>query len=272
MPNKIPVTVVIPCFRCKSTITRAINSIALQTKKPVEIILIDDASGDGTIDVLKLLNKQYGDWIRVVELPKNVGAASARNVGWNLATQPYIAFLDADDAWHEQKLEIQYQYMKNNPNITISGHLFRELSPNFTGKLNWEIGLMAHKKITWLQLLLKNQFVTPSVMALRDIPFRFPEGKHHMEDHLLWLEIVGAGLSAIRLNVELAAVYKPMYGASGLSSNMWLMEKAELLNYQHLYLNGKLGILKYIFLQSFSIVKFIRRLIVVYVIRQIYRK
>ena len=263
----VPVSVIIPCYRCANTIARSIASIVAQTYQPVEVILIDDASGDDTLEVLNLLNKEYGDWLRVVELPKNVGAASARNTGWRLATQPYITFLDSDDAWHFRKIEIQYRYMENNPNVVLSGHLYRELIPNSVDDLNWPVELKSITNVTWMRLLLKNQFVTPSVMVNRNVPFRFTEGKCYMEDHLLWLEIVCANMITVKLNIDLVAIYKPMYGASGLSSNLWLMEKAELSNYQYYYNKGKLSPSMYVFIQCFSLAKYLRRLLVVYLVR-----
>jgi len=261
------VSAIIPCYRCAQTIERAVSSVANQTVRPYELILVDDASSDHTLDELKVLKSKYGEWVKIVELQKNVGAASARNAGWLVATQSYIAFLDSDDEWHPEKIKIQYQYMVDNPEVAISGHTFSELPNKSVQKLNWPVALESVEKITWWQLLLKNRFITPSVMLKKDIPFKFAEGKRHVDDHLLWLEIVGAKLSAVKLNVNLAAIYKPMFGASGLSSNMWLMEKAELSNYRYLYMQKRLRFYQYLFLQSFSIAKFFRRLIVLYILR-----
>ena len=99
-----PVSVVIPCYRCSLTIRRALASIAQQSLKPAEVILVDDASGDGTLAVLKELASSYPNWMRLIALETNRGAASARNEGWAAASQPFIAFLDADDTWHREKI------------------------------------------------------------------------------------------------------------------------------------------------------------------------
>ncbi|THK43288.1 glycosyltransferase family 2 protein [Methylophaga sp. SB9B] len=261
------VSVIIPCYCCSKTIERAVVSVVNQTIRPYELILVNDASTDNTINVIMRLKSQYGGWIKIVDLQKNVGAATARNKGWSFATQPYIAFLDSDDAWHNRKIEIQYQYMINNPDIAMSGHLFRDMSYNAIDSLNWPVELTSEKKITWSQILVRNPFVTPSVMLKRDIPFRFFEGKRHLDDHLLWIEIIYADLLTIKLNTDLAAVYKPMYGASGLSSNMWLMEKAELFNYKYLYHKKKIKFYQYALLQCFSLAKFFRRLLIVHLFR-----
>lgn len=235
----------------------------MQTLRPAEVILVDDGSEDETLQQLYSLQSQYGQWIRVVPLTTNVGAASARNAGWNLATQPYIAFLDSDDAWHPHKIEIQYGYMKLHPEVAFSGHLCRKLpaasreAPEWT--LHWR---GANQDITWSQLLLRHQFVTPSVMLKRDMELRFFEGARHMEDYRLWLEIAAVPLRMVKLHVELVAVFKPVYGASGLSSDMWRMERGELANYRHFRCVGKLSAVQLFILQCYSLAKFARRLFV----------
>jgi glycosyltransferase involved in cell wall biosynthesis len=270
MSTTVPVSVVVPCYRCAATIGRAVSSIAAQTLRPGELILVDDASGDATLQQLRALQAEHGSWVQVVTLPTNAGAASARNAGWNVATQPYVAFLDADDTWHPQKLEIQYGYMQQHPEVALSGHLCRQLPADVPGTTDWPIAWMPGdvQRVTWSQLLLRHQFVTPSVMLKRAITPRFFEGARHMEDHRLWLEIVGTPLPTVRLQVELAAVYKPVYGASGLSADMWRMEKAELANYRHFHRRGKLSAVQLFLLQGFSLVKFVRRLVIVRLLRR----
>ena len=90
MTNKtfVSVSVIIPCYRCASTIRRAIQSVINQTQKPAEVVLVDDASADETLVVLRELEEQYPDWIKVIALTENKGAASARNAGWAMANQP----------------------------------------------------------------------------------------------------------------------------------------------------------------------------------------
>lgn len=258
-----PVTVVVPCYRCVATIERAIASVVGQTLRPAELVLVDDASADGTLEVLHEIAQRHGDWVKVIALPVNRGAAAARNAGWCAATQSYIAFLDADDAWHPQKIAIQYAFMRDNPDVALSGHLCRQLPSLAQAPPSWELGVLSAQPVTWSGLLVRHAFVTPSVMLRRTIPLRFSEGMRHMEDHRLWLEVVGAPLRTVKLLVELAAVYKPVYGVSGLSADMWSMEKAELANYRYFYDRGKLSgpILR--ILQCYSLVKFARRMVIV---------
>lgn len=262
-----PVSVVIPCYRCAATIERAITSIATQTQRPAEVILVDDASGDGTCNLLQAIQVQLGDWVKIVALPLNGGAASARNAGWNVATQPFVAFLDADDAWHPKKIEIQYGYMRQHPDVVLSAHLCRQLPQSARSAPAWRVQVTGEQyveqDVTWTGLLLRHQFVTPSVMLKREIGPRFTEGLRHMEDHRLWLEIVGASMRTVKLQVELVAVYKPVYGASGLSADMWRMEQAELTNYRYFHGLGKISMLQLSLLQMYSLAKFVRRLMII---------
>lgn len=83
-----------------------------------------------------------------------------------------------------------------------------------------------------------------------------------MEDHLLWLEVVFGGGKAVKIVSPLAAIFKPQYGASGLSSQLWAMEKGELGNYKRLYYQRLINQPLYVFLIIYSIVKFLRRLLI----------
>lgn len=255
------VSVVIPCFRCARTIGRAVTSISKQTQKPAEVILIDDASEDGTLEILQQQARMYPGWVKVIVLNENQGSASARNVGWAAAIQPYIAFLDSDDAWHPKKIEIQYTYMTAHPEVVLSGHAHRELSGDVSD-LNWEVQEFTAKQISKNDLLLSNRFVTPSVMVKRDISFRFAEGKRHMEDHLLWLEIICEQMLVSKLSAELAAIFKSPYGAAGLSSQLWSMELGDLKNFERLHNKGCINFAQWMGLSIYSIIKFARRLVV----------
>jgi len=88
-----PVSVIIPCYNGKDVIERAIRSVYEQTWRPAELIVVDDGSEEETVKFLRELEKRYNGWMKLIELGKNSGGPSIpRNVGWDAATQPYIAF------------------------------------------------------------------------------------------------------------------------------------------------------------------------------------
>jgi glycosyltransferase involved in cell wall biosynthesis len=254
------ISVVIPCFRCASTIARAITSILRQSQKPTEIILVDDASGDDTLKILEAYEMEFAGFIRVVTLKDNTGAASARNAGWAIAKQPYIAFLDADDSWHADKILIQFEYMKKNPDVVLSGHLcgiFENIDLSLRSGECYSV-----TAISGLGLLMNNAFSTPTVMLKRDIPFRFRDGERYVEDLLLWQQIAFAGLKVVRIESTLAYVHKQFYGASGLSSHLWKMEIGELRNYFVLHRASSISSIQLSVATAFSLLKFVRRLLV----------
>jgi len=256
----VAISVVIPCYRCALTIGRAVDSVFQQSVIPSEIILVEDCSADETLVALQELERVHPGMIKIVWMKSNGGAASARNAGWVIATQPYIAFLDADDSWHPEKLRIQYEYMRNNPDVALCGHQCvwvhdSETPPVLPKNLH-------ATKISASSLLFKNAFSTPTVMLKGDISFRFQEGKRCAEDLLLWQQIAFAGLQVVRLESPLAYVYKHLYGAGGLSAQLWKMEKGELSDFIFLYRAKNICFLLYSAAILFSLAKFIKRLLV----------
>lgn len=260
-----PVSVIIPCYRCAETIERAINSLCSQTQRPREVILVDDFSNDGTLGVLHALRGNYPGWIRVIALPFNGGAGSARNAGWDAASQPYIAFLDADDAWHPGKIEIQYRWLAAHPEVALCGHKIA-VSPSGA---NMEIGEIPPVAVrtSRAQWLLSCRFSTISVMMRGDLKFRFEAGKRHAEDYLLWMQISTSGYEVWELQATLAYCFKPLYGAGGLSGNLWAMEAGELDAYRRIHKDGLISGIVYCGLVAMSLLKYLRRLALVFIKR-----
>jgi len=259
--NLAAVSVVIPCYRCAHTIERAMASLAAQTLRPAEVILVDDASGDDTREVLKKISQQFDKaWIKLVFLDKNVGAGSARNAGWAQASQPYVAFLDADDAWHFRKIEIQYNYMVAMPDVVLCGHGFRMLKQGVLPC--WDVAQCDAFTVNKWDMLMSNRFVTPSAMIKRDVKHRFIEQQRYMEDHMLWLRVVCSGERVVKLPVALAAIYKDSFGVTGLSSHILLMERSDLGNYRRLYRDGCINAAQFVILVTYSLLKYVRRLII----------
>jgi glycosyltransferase involved in cell wall biosynthesis len=261
MSAPLPISVIIPCYRCGNTLARAVDSVVRQTARPGEIILIDDGSEDNTGTTIHSLQEKLGaDWVKVIAQRENRGPGTARNAGWEAASQPLLAFLDADDSWHPNKLEIQYQWMAAHPEAALSGHPCRVLGEGETPPELPAGG--AARRIGKPRLLLSNCFPTPSVMLRRDLPFRFPEDKKCSEDYLLWLQIVASGAPAYLLPAPLTFLYKARFGESGLSGGLWEMEKGQLDTYARLRRAGQLSWPGWLLLFPYSLVKFLRRVIV----------
>ena len=112
------VSVVIPYFKKKNYIENALNSVLSQTYNNLEIILIYDDESKIDLDLIKELS--YRDKrIELIINSKNLGAGESRNIGVNSSNGEYCAFLDSDDTWHPQKIELQLNFMKRNDHILI---------------------------------------------------------------------------------------------------------------------------------------------------------
>lgn len=259
----LPVSVIIPCYRCAVTIERAVDSVLNQTQVPEEIILVDDFSDDGsaTISYLKNLKQKYQKFnIQILSLEKNQGPGSARNEAWKIASQPYIAFLDADDSWYPNKLELQYSWMKSHPEVLLTAHSSTQLFNDSHQKQ------FNHCKnfypLNVIKLLFFNCIPTRSVMLKREIQYRFSPGKRYAEDYLLWLSIALDKHPIYFLGLPLSYSHKNEFGDSGLSSHMWQMEVGELNNYFLLFKTNKMSFFLFFTCSAYSLIKYIRRSLV----------
>ena len=105
------VSVIIPVYNAEKYIEQTIVSVISQTYKSVEIIVIDDNSGDDSARIIQALMEKYPQ-IRYEKLKENSGAAVARNRGIALAQGQYLAFLDSDDLWKPEKIQKQVEFLE----------------------------------------------------------------------------------------------------------------------------------------------------------------
>lgn len=154
------VSVIIPVYNTEKYLDQAIQSVLGQTVQPDEIIIVDDGSTDNSLEV----SRQFLPRIKILT-QKNKGAAAARNNGINHASGHYIAFLDADDLWIENKLEQQLKYLAGHPETamvfgTVRQFISPELPDDQKIKLNPELeklpgfvpGILLMQKGTFLKV------------------------------------------------------------------------------------------------------------------------
>jgi glycosyltransferase involved in cell wall biosynthesis len=254
-----PISAVVPCWRSGDMIDRALASIAVQTLRPAEVLLVDDASGDGTLARLHRLAAQYpSGWIKVIGLESNAGPGGARNAGWEQATQPWLAFLDADDAWHPQKIEIQYRWLLRNPEVALCGH--GTALANLDERHPVVVSNPQTWRVSFWQMLVANRFPTRSVMLKRDLPFRF-EGKQVTEDYLLWLQILCSNHICYRIDAPLSLSFRPDFSPGGYSGQLWKHEKRELAAWRVLHSQHLITGVTLAFSMTWSLAKYLRRVV-----------
>lgn len=105
---------IVPVFNGERYLAEALDSIIAQDYRPMEIIVVDDGSTDGTAEVAA----RYGDAVTYLSQP-NAGPAAARNTGIKAAKGEFIAFLDADDLWVTDKLERQFARFEARPELGV---------------------------------------------------------------------------------------------------------------------------------------------------------
>lgn len=221
-PGLPEVSVIVPAYKAAGTIEKALGSVIRQKFQRVEIIVVDDASPDGTADRACDLLRGSGLAHVVVRLEKNAGPSHARNVGISFARGKYVAFLDADDVWLANKLALQTQLMNRHPEVTLCGcqvELFNQagtrIGPLFRDLPTFQVD-------GWKQLLW-NPFVhTSSVMVRRlDLGVRpFDRRLRVAEDRDLWIRLASNGTVALVQQVLTRKLESP---TSFMSSNRLLI-------------------------------------------------
>jgi glycosyltransferase involved in cell wall biosynthesis len=184
-----PVSVIIPSFNSAEVLPDAVASVLAQTRPAEEIIVVDDGSSDNTAEVCS----RFGDRLRYLR-QENAGASSARNTGIAAANGNWLAFLDADDLWDAEKLELQLSALVASDEADFC----------VTAALVWSPQDRSHHRYAWdgpvdpevmrAELLVRNIFtgLCSSLLIRRDALESvgcFPAGKA-CEDRRLAIELL----------------------------------------------------------------------------------
>jgi glycosyltransferase involved in cell wall biosynthesis len=240
-------SVVIPLFNKRDSIERALESIAAQTLPPAEVIVVNDGSTDGSEAVAHRYATTASFPVHVLDLP-NRGVSAARNAGITAATQPFVAFLDADDRWRPGFLTEMQILIEEFPAAGLYGSGFvtvragREVRRY--GVVANEIGAGSPRggRVDFFRALTREPVISMSSMvapkwALERIG-GFPEGVTHAEDLLVWARLAIAG--PVVLSPEPLAEYD--VGVPGQAVSYWTSgyrERFEVLAY-HRFLADEL--------------------------------
>ena len=264
-----PVSVIIPCFNASLFLSRAVDSVVNQTLLPFQLVMVDDASTDGgkTRNLIANIEKYIaslnnGMSVKTIFLQKNVGPGGARNSGWNVSTQEWIAFLDADDSWAVNKLALQYGCLLVNKQIDVLAHRSSFKPSDLDGAEPVTLkGRLDIQRVSLLKMLVSNTLPTRSILLRREIPLRFPENILS-EDYSLWLQIIAAGYDVRLMNCALAFAFRPEYSEGGSSAKLWTQERGELCAFLALYQGNSISFLTLLIASNWSILKFTKRFII----------
>ena len=231
------VSVITPVFNSEKFVSETIQSVQRQTFSDWEMILVDDFSTDNSIEEIENFACE-DERIKLIKLSQNSGPAVARNHAIKGASGRYIAFLDSDDLWLPEKLEVQINWMQTkNLVLTFSQYKIIDIEGHETGKI-----IDVPEKVNYAKLLNFN--VIGCLTAVYDSKIL---GKVFMpeilkrQDYGLWLKVLKRGFQAHGIKQPLA-LYRT--GKDSVSSNKL---KAATYNWKILYKHEKLSFPKAIF-------------------------
>ena len=193
------VSVIVPAYRCKNTIEQSVRSALSGTTAEIEVIVVNDASDDGTAAILDALQREDAR-VRTVTLSKNGGVANARNVGVREARAELVAFLDSDDLWEPEKLARQLAAMEQTgAALVYTAAACIDRDGRLTGKQ-----FHVPKTVTAKRLLRGNDIVTSTVLIRREAVAAHPMERSDLhEDLICWYRVLCDGNRAVGVDEPL---------------------------------------------------------------------
>ena len=183
--EKEKVSIIVPMYNAEKFIRKTIESVLAQTYQNWEMLIMNDVSTDNSLAVVSGYAKK-DKRIKIINTEKNVGVVKGRNFLIDLASGKYIAFLDADDYWHNEKLEKQIKFMKEK-NASISCTEYTRVKEN-EEKIN---DVIIKEEISYNDMLKNNYLGCLTVIYdAEKIGKRYFKELEKNEDYVLWLEIV----------------------------------------------------------------------------------
>ncbi len=262
------VSVVLPVYNNSSIMNELFEKIK-NLNNFYEVIIIDDCSTDNTYETLCMFKeKESLDNVVLFKNESNKGPSYSRNIGLEKSTGDYIAFLDSDDDWHPQKIEIQIAMMQKTRS-KICGTVHKNITQtelDNNKQIQYSMQDIPYTIISWPKILFKTPFATPSVVIDKCLKhYRFDETMKYAEDYNLWKKITYKN-HAIKILLPLTYTFKHDYLSqnSCLSGNLQMMQQGvnksfiSILKYDEISLFYKPIILLAL---VFSQIKYIIRLV-----------
>ena len=187
----VRISVIIPVYNVQKYIKKTLESIQSQTKKVFEIIVVDDGSTDQTLEIVK----KYP--VRIFQ-QKNQGPSAARNYGASQATGEWLAFLDGDDLWEPQKIEMVLNEIKSHPDVElISSNVSRGNEDD--GWIPMDFHSRYNKNKPFLNQIFRRNFIATSTVVIKKTKFDevggFNPSLRIAEDLDLWIRLASGNVN-----------------------------------------------------------------------------
>ncbi|MDF1622653.1 MAG: glycosyltransferase family A protein [Pseudohongiella nitratireducens] len=187
LPEKSPriplVSVIMPVYNASEFLHESIESVLRQTCHDLELIVINDASTDGSDSIIQEL-ASFDSRIKYVCLSKNSGVSMARNTGISLASGSYIAFIDADDFWYPNKLSCQLALMAEEGSACSHTYYFRVSNDGLRTLVE------SPSRVTYIDMLSSNYIGNSTAIYKSATLGRFFQEPIGHEDYKMWLQVL----------------------------------------------------------------------------------
>jgi glycosyltransferase involved in cell wall biosynthesis/2-polyprenyl-3-methyl-5-hydroxy-6-metoxy-1,4-benzoquinol methylase len=243
MPSQILISVIMPVYNaCRDNtnyLLEALESVVNQSSKHFELIIVDDGSTDESGQVCKVFIQNNPQTRIFYYLKENGGQSSARNFGAKKALGEYLSFIDQDDAWKENKLELTVPHLDADTDLiyTDGDTIKEDGSIMYSGIHNNYLCGAPHPKNSIEQILFKDIFVMPGLMTIKKETFLkvngFDEGLSGYEDDDLFLRIYEVGkMKYLPVSTLKWRIYETNYSFSNrmIKSRLFFCDKL-LKNY-----------------------------------------
>jgi Glycosyl transferase family 2 len=194
IPSNPLVSVVVPAYNAGATITATLKSALNQTYRPVEILVVDDGSLDGTADIVEA---GFGSKVQLIRMPHQ-GRGAARNIALAEAGGAYVQFLDADDLLGPEKVEMQVCLLEANPQYGVAYGLVEYFVADDPSRRWCRIPRRGYPSGDVLRWIIDDGLLLPISAVVRTSVVRavggFDESLRSNEDWDLWLRIAASGV------------------------------------------------------------------------------
>lgn len=225
------VSVIIPCYNRENTIVDSINSVLNQSYQNIEVIVVDDASIDNSVDKILLIKDER---VKLIKLDVNCGACHARNVGIDNANGEFIAFQDSDDVWNREKLSVQMSKLQDSGSSIVFCQ-FTKINTNKTNIFTYPIrseGFLSRK-----ELLLYPIVSTQCLLCKKSVfdTNRFDEKMPRLQDYDLVIRL-SENYRFYFIEQSLVDVYEQENSISRENDKYFIASKRILSKYPDLWL------------------------------------
>lgn len=227
------IEVVLPSFNGALFLEEQLQSIHAQTLRPLRVLLRDDGSSDGTLQLLDRMQQRYGSWLQLLPADGNLGCTANVNALLEASEAPYVALADQDDIWLPHKLEaslaeLQLLEQRLSPQTPLLVHSDLQLADAHgrpLPKRYWQTQRLDPTRTGLRDLLLTNVVTGCTVLANRALLREALPIPPEALMHDWWLALIAAARGAIGVLPEPTLLYRQhshnVLGASGLGWRYW---------------------------------------------------